>query len=176
MCKISKEVYCEVTEQPFETCNVCGNSLQDQLYFVEKAYQKNKENGQFFVVFEFAICSNCRMDMLKGISNQSLTKMQMYMHDYTPEIENPEREIDFNTCTFTKEPLQNYDEYHMVATISKDKYYIPPVIMGGKIMEEYQELLSDKTKGFYDDFYNDFVDIPPALAKILKADKKPVFI
>lgn len=175
MCKISKEVYSEVTEKPFETCNVCGKELNNRLYFVEKAYQRNKENGKFFVVFEFAICSDCRMDMLKGISEESLLRMQNYMKEYTPDIEDISREIDFDSCTFTKEPLQNYDEYHMVATIHNEKYYVPPIIMGGKVMEEYQELLSDKTKGFYDDFYNDFVDIPPALAKILK-DTKPVLI
>lgn len=47
-----------------------------------------------------------------------------------------------------------------------------PMLYGDSFIEEYSELLSEETKGFFDDLFNDITIIPPALAKILD-DEKP---
>lgn len=164
----------ESTGKPFTHCNVCDKSLDDGVYFIEKAYQRNLSDYNHFVVFEIAICMQCRANMAQNISKESMQKMQNYMKSYEGEMLNTDREISLDQCSFTQRPVKFFEEYHVLATIEKDNYIIPPIVMGGDIMKEYQEILSEETKGFFRDFYNDFIGVPPSLAKLLNKDITPV--
>lgn len=174
---LPEKLYSEKTGKPFEHCSVCDTELNNKLHFVEKAYHRNLGDDAHSVIFEYAICESCKRNMLKEVSVESMARMQAFMMEHQAELDEiMHTEFDLTHCSFTQQPLTEMDEYHVVAVIRNGVAEMSPMIFGTHIMEVYQELLSEKTKGFFDDFYDDFIDIPPELAKILDKDVKPVLI
>lgn len=164
---------------PFDKCSVCENTLGDEIYFVEKAYRRNTESQKHFVLFEYAMCSKCRMNMMNQISDESKKNIENLIkslgdrHSVTNLIQhnNPP-----NSCTFTGKPLSEMNEYHSIQVFRNQRPEFDPMHFGSSIMEAYAEVLSEKTKDFFDDFYDQFIDIPPDLAKILDKDFKPIVL
>lgn len=166
----------EKTGKPFSECSVCGSTLSG-LHFIEKAYHRNLGDEEHSVIFEYAICQSCKQNMLQEVSRESMMRMQAFMMEHQEDLEEMmEAEEDLQHCTFTGQSLQEMDEYHVVAVIKNGQTEMPPMIFGTHIMEVYQNLLSEKTKEFFDGFYDDFIDIPPELARILDRDFKPVIL
>ncbi|MXV39194.1 hypothetical protein GO491_10975 [Flavobacteriaceae bacterium Ap0902] len=167
----------ETTHKAFEKCSVCGEDLQGQLYFLEKAYHRNLGDDQHSVIFEYAICEVCKRDMVQHVSKESMQRMQVFMMEHQAEVQGMmAHDMGLEQCTFTGKPLEETEEYHVVAVIRDGELQMTPVIFGDEVMRTYQELLSEETKGFFDDFYDKFIDIPPALAKILGKKVKPVLL
>lgn len=160
----------------FTHCKVCQKELKDAIFFVEKAYQKNLNGKGFFVLFEFAICHKCRDEMAENISKESLMRMQKYMLSHRTDIEKNLLQKGINYCSIYGDKLTSDDAYHRMGIIQNNKLMSPPISMGYKAIEEYQELLSDQTKGFIDDFYNRYIDIPPSLARLFNNSQKTIFI
>lgn len=174
---LPKKLLSEKTAEPFTNCSVCNTELLDKLYFVEKAYHRNLGDENHSVIFEYAICENCKRNMLREVSQESMLKMQTFMYEHQAKINDVfETEFDLTKCSFTNKRLSDMDEYHVVAVIKNGETKIHPMIFGTEVMEQYQELLSEKTKGFFNDFYDSFIDIPPELAKVLDKDIKPVLL
>ena len=174
---ISKKLFSDKTGEPFKECSVCNAELLEKLYFVEKAYHRNLGDNQHSVIFEYAICENCKRDMLQQVSRESMMRMQGFMLEHREELdEMMQVEGNLQQCSFTGKNLSDMDEYHLVAVVKNGNTEMPPIIFGNQIMETYQNLLSEKTKEFFDDFYDDFIDIPPELARILDKDFKPVLL
>ncbi|MGI9525760.1 MAG: hypothetical protein ACR2MS_01475 [Weeksellaceae bacterium] len=174
---LPKALLSETTSEAFAQCSVCNDSLKDKLYFLEKAYHRNLADEHHSVIFEYAICENCKRDMMQHISKESMQKMQGFMMEHQREVDDMmQHDVDLEHCTFTGKSLAETQEYHLVAVIRNNEVQMSPVIFGDEIMEQYQSLLSEETKGFFEDFYDNFIDIPPALAKILGKKMKPVLI
>lgn len=174
---LPQKILSDKTGEPFANCSVCNHTLENKLHFVEKAYHRNLGDHQHSVIFEYAICEKCKRDMLRQVSQESMMKMQVFMYENQAKINDVlDSELDLNQCSFTQKPLADMDEYHVVAVIKNGQIEMHPMIFGTDIMEQYQELLSEETKGFFDDFYHSFIDIPPELAKILDKDIKPVLL
>ena len=174
---IPEKLYSDKTGKPFENCSVCGEAFKDQLHFVEKAYHRNLGDDAHSVIFEYAICENCKREMLREVSQESMMRMQQFMMEHQEELDEMRNAaFDLNECSFTGQKLNEMDEFHVVAVIRNGKTEMSPIVFGLHIMEVYQNLLSEKTKEFFDDFYDDFIDIPPELAKILDRDIKPVML
>lgn len=174
---LPRKLFSEKTGKAFEHCSVCSAELNDQLHFIEKAYHRNLGDDAHSVIFEYAICESCKRKMLREVSQESMLKMQVFMMEHQEDLdEMMQTEFDLNQCSFTQQSLSDMNEFHVVAVIRNGKPEMSPIVFGAQIMEVYQDLLSEKTKGFFDDFYDDFIDIPPELAKILDKDVKPVLI
>ncbi|MDO5655238.1 MAG: hypothetical protein Q4G27_03765 [Flavobacteriaceae bacterium] len=174
---LSHKLLSEKTGKPFTHCSICDSDLHGKLHFIEKAYHRNLGDHNHSVIFEYAICENCKRGMLQQVSAESLARMQAFMLEHQDEIdEMMHTTTDLEYCSFTGNSLDEMDEYHIVAVVQGDSTPMPPMIFGAAIMEVYQNLLSEKTKEFFDDFYDDFIDIPPELARILDKDFKPVFL
>lgn len=172
---IPEKLYSDKTNQPFSHCTKCELILENEMYYIEKAYRRNLGDNNHFVIFEYAICVNCKKEMLQHISKESLQNMQNFMTENRQQISEFEyKEADFEHCSFTGKNIADLDEYQVVAVVKEGETLLMPVIFGSDILEEYQEILSEETKGFFDGFYHDFVDIPPALAKLL--DGRPIII
>lgn len=174
---LPEKLLSETTSQPFDKCSVCDTDLENKLYFLEKAYHRNLGDNNHTVIFEYAICESCKRDMVQHISKKSMQKMQEFMMNHEQNVQDfMNHSIDLEHCTFTGKSIQDSEEYHVVAVVKNNELQMSPVIFGDKIMEEYQSLLSDETKGFFEDFYDNFIDVPPAIAKILGKDVKPVIL
>lgn len=175
--EMPEEFYSERTQQAFESCSVCDEALENKLHFVEKAYQQNPETQKHFVLFEYAICESCKRNMMRKISQESMQNIQQFMLQMQSDNEfmiTEEITVDLTQCSFTQKPVSELEEYHLVGVFKNGKLQWQPFLFGTEMMEAYAEILSQKTKEAFDDFYNDFVDIPPALAKILDKDFSPV--
>lgn len=171
------KLYSEATGEAFTQCSVCDNSLEGMLYFVEKAYQRNLGDREHTVIFEYAICESCKRQMMKKVSKESMQRMQHFMVHHQEEMEEMMQETsDLNHCSFTHQALEELDEYHVIGVIKNNEPQVAPMIFGPQILASYQDLLSEETKGFFDDFYDDFIDIPPELQRIFNKDIKPVII
>ncbi|MDO5510275.1 MAG: hypothetical protein Q4F57_06235 [Weeksellaceae bacterium] len=175
----SINTHSEHTGKAFEHCSMCEELLEQKLYFVEKAYEQNPETLEHFVLFEYALCQNCKQQSLSQISKESMNRIREFMDAQQEELAHSWQLMEnsgLEHCAFTGTPLQEMKEFHLVAAIENGRYRMKPMIVGPHTIQKYQDLLSDHTQQFFDDFFNDFVDIPPALAKILEEGYKPVFL
>ena len=167
----------EKTGKPFQTCSVCGGSVEHLMHFIEKAYHRNLGDDEHTVIFEYAVCAPCKQQMLQEVSQESMIRMQRFMLEHQQELDEiMQTEFDLEHCSFTGQTLSEMDEYHIVAVVENGELKMSPMVFGMQIMQVYQDLLSEKTKEFFDGFYDDFIDIPPELARILDRDFKPVML
>src|SRR5690606_16990561 len=120
------------------------------------------------LTFEYAICERCKTDMMQSISKESMKNIQEFAMKMggMPKLENSdEMQIDIkymlNHCIATGKPLEELDEYHLVGIFKGDKMVQLPMLYGESFIEEYSELLSEETKGFFDDFFNNITLLPP---------------
>lgn len=174
---LPKKITSDATGQAFHHCSMCKNSLENQLHFIEKAYHRNLGDSAHTVIFEYAICETCKREMMKKISQESLLKMQNFMEEHQNEMQElmnfPK---DLNHCSFSQRPIEEMDEYHVIAAVQNGIPQFQPMVFGPEFLESYQELLSEKTKEAFDDFNDNFIDIPPELKRILDKDLKPILI
>lgn len=177
--------YSEESHKPHTNCSVCGNEFGGKSYFIEKAFKKSHDGTEHQLVFEYAICERCKTDMMKSISRESMKNIQEFAMSMggLPAWENAEqKEIDLNYllshCIASGKKINELDEYHLVGIFQNDKLVQMPMLYGDSFIEEYAELLSEETKGFFDGFFDHITLLPPSLAKLLEDEKpkRPVLI
>lgn len=182
---IPEEFYNSQTHQPHAECSICGNSLDRGIYFIEKAYRRTHDKTEFQLTFEYAICEGCKKDMMVSISKESFQNIQKFAMEMgdafdLERVANEEINKDYlmTHCMATGKSIDQLDEYHLLGIFSADKMMQFPMLYGNSFIEEYSELLSEETKGFFDDLFDEITIIPPALAKILDDEKpkRPVLI
>src|SRR5690606_2869739 len=158
---IPEEIDSGENHQPRSECAVCGNRFGNGHYFVEKAFQETHDKSSYELTFEYAICERCKSDMMQSISKESMKNIQDFAMKFggmpVPENSN-EVEIDLKqyltTCIATGKSIDELEEYHLVGIFRGDKMVQLPMLYGQTFIEEYSELLSEETKGFFDDFFN----------------------
>ncbi len=182
---IPEQFYSSDTHLPHTECSVCGNGFGNGHYFIEKAFQKTHDHSEYQMTFEYAVCERCKTDMMQSISKESMKNIQEFAMTMggMPELENSKDvEIDLNYmlnhCIATGKSIDELEEYHLVGICKNGKLVQLPMLYGESFIEEYSELLSEETKGFFDDFFNNITVLPPTLAKILEDEKpkRPVLI
>lgn len=166
-------------------CSVCGMGFGNRHYFIEKAFLRTHDKSEFETSFEYAICEGCKTDMMKSLSKESMRNIQQFAMSMggMPTMEDSEEvEIDMNYllshCISSGKSIEDLDEYHLVGIFKEGKLVQLPMVYGESFIEEYSEILSEETKGFFDDFFDHITVLPPTLAKILEDEKpkRPVFI
>lgn len=166
------------SRDPFRECLICQCDLmQCEHYLIEKGLKGND------VLFEIAICLSCAEKMQKELSKESLERIQAKMQeiDYGQRIQRLQgrkmEDLDafIGHCAYSGEPIAPGEEHHIYALCSGDKmhYGLYPMALSGQIIEEIQDLLSEKTRDALDDFMNDYL-IPDDLRDILK--RNPVLV
>lgn len=174
---LPKKLHSDATGEAFQECSMCKQKLENQLYFIEKAYHRNLGDSSHTVIFEYAICEGCKREMMKKISQESLMKMQNFMSEHQNEMQEMMNiPGDMDHCSFSQRPIEELDEYHVIAAVLNGEPQFQPMVFGPEFLESYQELLSEKTKEAFDDFNDNFIDIPPELKRIWDKDVKPVLI
>ena len=136
-------------------------------YSIEKVYKRYPNVDRPQVLFEYAVCDTCAMQIREEFSEESAANMQAYftqnLAERAQEIEDQSLETKLNTCLLSQKPLEDEQEYAIVARARGGKmlqsHY--PFAIGVTAMDELQELLSDKTKDLLDDFVNQNFPGPP---------------
>ncbi len=182
--EIPKRFFSDVSDKPFENCNICGKYLleDDVPYVVEKAV-KNYEGQDFTsTIYEFAICQNCHMDMQKSMSEESLHNLQAYYNRVMSQKGNEPIMIDMRNfdldswlskCFFNGKEISSMNEYQVVAQFKGSQMVMntPPIIIGEEAMKQMAELLSDKTTDEMNGFRDKFLGPSPEIEELIHGKK-----
>ena len=157
---------------PFSECKVCGAELLEsgRMYMIEKAVKVYPDNLGETVVFEHAICLACADEMSNQLSKDSREAVQKYFQQVAQQLQteaflnDEEIQVNSESCLVSKKPVSACTEYQRYATCKGDKLFEgaqPPFALSGEVMEEIQDLLSEETRDFLDNFMETHFGIPP---------------
>ena len=160
-------------EAPFPECTACGRSLLEDgvEYFIEKAYQKGE------VIFEYAMCNDCKMGMGEELSMESMMNLANYflehseLFDRRPHLmqrfDNSVKEW-LEKCIFTGRRRNECDTYQICAECEGRNLIVSflPFMVSGEAIEEVQGLLSKQTKESFDKFTKEVLNPPVDLKNI----------
>lgn len=180
--------YSDKKKEPFTECSMCNMVFAetDNVYLIEKAYERDKESGKRNLVFELACCMNCRDEINNSLSKESKDRIAAYFAEHT-DIETRDKnlkkhdlidtEIWLNNCIVKNKSMDEVDEFQIYALCWKDEmvFHQFPYMICGEAMEEVAELLSNKSLDELNDLLSDLIDLPPELSELFKTGKK-VFI
>jgi len=179
--------YSSETGKPFTRCNSCDTNLliPGTHYVIEKAITHNKDYNTTDTIFEYALCYTCYREILSTMSETSLKNIQSYFLDHAQHVQH--RLMQFiqgkanveeliGACAIKGTAREQLNEYQIACHCNGKNLNstYPPLMIGHEAMDEITMLLSDKTRGEIDGFYNDIIEIPPEFKDIL--DGRPVFI
>lgn len=181
---IPKIFYSDAEDQPFHHCVMCGKDLMasGEEYMIEKVFKTYQGHDFVSTVFEFAICLDCHQKMQESMSEESLANIQRYYEEVIQKKGGSTVMIDLRTfdinqwlskCFFTDEPVSQMEEYQVVGVFKGDKLLLNqiPMVMGGHIMEEMSELLSEKTRDEMNGFREKYLGPPPEISEIFHGKK-----
>ena len=158
---IPKEFHSFENDGPFTHCLECGRYLLDDdcEYVIEKAIRSYPGYTAKDVIFDYAICMSCAQEVQKGMSTESIQKLQDYFHSkMNPERVNTQRS-DFvdpiSKCMISDKSIDDCMEYQIFAFCKGDEIHpsMRPYMISDDILEEMQELLSPETRDELNKFY-----------------------
>ncbi|MEM7548994.1 MAG: hypothetical protein AAF363_04940 [Bacteroidota bacterium] len=184
--EIPKKLYNYHTNKPFEFCLKCNRFLLDGKvdYLLEKAFRNHSEYNVEEVIFDYAICMDCAMDMTNDLSRESLASLQRYFSENVsmdrmnnlPQDPTQRMNHLMNTCLLKGTEKDDTPEYQLIARCRGNRILTdiaPPYMICSQAMEELNNVLSAKTIDEMNGFKDNFFGGPPELEDILK---KPVIL
>lgn len=147
-------------EGPFRSCQVCGKSLADRLYMIQKSWVGSE------VIFEAAVCHGCSEALHEELSVESRRRIRRFFLDRRQYWDVLDR------CHFCGEARTEQDEFVIAAAchggdrLGGDS----PVSLCGRCEMAMQELLSPETRREMDGFLGRHFDCPPRLGHPLPTE------
>lgn len=182
--EIPDRFFSDVTDKPFESCNVCDKSLleNDVPYVIEKAMRNYEGHDFSSTIYEFAICQECHTKMQASMSKESLQNLQKYYAGVMHEKGSEPIMIDMNTfdmnqwlskCFFKGDEISRMKEYQIVGQFKGSKLIMntPPIIIGENAMKQMAGLLSDKTTDEMNGFRDKFLGPAPEIEELIYGKK-----
>ncbi len=140
-----------------------------QPYLIERIFRGNEP------IIEYAMCFRCRIGQQEQISQASLLRLQQL---WDGRVDQDQRAAEMvgaylkgdvtvdawtDHCVLTGTPLEKCKDHQVVALAVGDELLLSylPVMISDIAIEEIQKLLSEKTKGWMDDFISDQFGMPP---------------
>ncbi|MDC1067771.1 hypothetical protein OAQ99_01285 [Candidatus Kapabacteria bacterium] len=186
--EIPDEFHSFETKKPFTNCVVCEKNLIEIgiHYFVEKSVKKYPNSSAFDIIFEYAICLECALEMRETLSKDSMEKIDSFFDEKVNLLSRwksltRDGKYDINdwvsNCLITNKPVKDLNEYQIYAHCESDRmlFSLMPYVVSGEVIDHVSGLLSQKTKDELDGFMGKYLGPPPSIREILK-DKTPVFI
>ena len=162
---IPEEFYSFNTGQPFCECSDCGKNLlkPGTIYVIEKAIRQYAGYTAKDIIFEVAICLECVERMKNEISTESMNNMMKFYEEMI--LNRMEREADFSMtkCVATGIPREKLTNYQINALCDGSKLspLQSPYLVSGAVLDEMNDILSDKTRDFLDDYQQRFIGPSP---------------
>ncbi len=163
MVNIHKKFYSDKAGSIFKTCVFCNDNVleYEQGYLIEKAYKYNPKTNKFEIIFEYALCIECMQRLSSEMSEESIKNIAKYFNknkneEYFSGLNVNER---LATCMISQKKLKTQKEFQIAGYFLKDKMIVSndfPFAIGYEAIEEIQELISEKTRNFFEKF-NDIV-------------------
>jgi len=172
---IPERFFSDVTDKPFESCDICGKFLLDTNvpYVIEKVV-KNYEGHNFSsTVYEF---------MQKSMSDESLQSLQNHYSKVMATKGNNPLMIDLRTfnmdnwlskCFFDGGEISSMNEYQIVGQFKGSQLVLntPPLIIGEKAMREMAKIISEKTTDEMNGFRDKFLGPSPEMEELINGKK-----
>ena len=170
----------------FDSCIMCNRSLLKPAldYLIEKAFRVIPEYKKKEVIFEYAMCFACAEQMRNELSSESKQRTENFFKHHI-DFEKRQallhpRRLTFpnwiKKCMVSGETIIKSKEYSLYAHAFGKKlvYDLFPYAVSGGVMEEVNDLISEKTREILDDFIGRHFSGPPEVAEILK--RRPVLV
>lgn len=169
----------------FEKCLKCEVSLLDsgQPYLIERVFVQQEP------ILEYAMCEACVLAAQDELSVESRQAVSRYMLDNLDIGNRLERLSDWaeqgtddaselmDRCLFSGTPADDCRERQMAAWCEGDQMkvdHVFPLMISGVAIEKLNAVLSEKTRGWIDDFVGDNFGMPPEFCD--NPDFRPVLI
>lgn len=182
---VSSLMQSDQNQEQFRYCSVCRVSIVDKNFVVEKAYKKEYLENDWVMVFELAVCDACRLQMNRDISSESKKNIQQFLHDKAQIIQENKTQVieklkqlqEKNQCFLTGKSIDDCQEFQVVL-LHSPTMNLPstPLFISDDAIEMYQALLSDHTKGFFDDFMDNLNGLPPEIEELFRSKKSLVLL
>ncbi|MEM7144332.1 MAG: hypothetical protein AAF591_04310 [Verrucomicrobiota bacterium] len=164
---IPPELYSEYEERPFKSCTRCGESLAD----FEEGYRISKVQRAGEVLFEYALCGPCFLNIYEESSDETKIALYHYQREHLREdIINGEQ---CALCGCHKDGIENAEFALVGACLGNDLLDINLVC--GPCVEKMNELVSKKTRDVWDRFVQDNFPGVPADFEPVPSDT-PLFV
>ncbi|WP_421891997.1 hypothetical protein [Marinoscillum sp.] len=168
---IPSSFYSFKEEGPFQHCVECDRFLLDEScdYVIEKAVRNYPGFKASDVIFDYAICMDCAMEVQKGLSTESMTKIQEFMQEHLQQKmrtkESASLESYTDHCLVSNRAVSECEEFQIFAYCrgSKVNLQMPPYMISGQVLDEISELLSPETRDELDGFFNKHFAPDPGL-------------
>lgn len=173
--EIPKEFYSYEKEGLFTNCIECSRELLDGScdYVIEKAIRNYKGFKAEDVIFDYAICMNCAMEIQQSLSRESLQNIQQYM-EQNMQLDARAKQMEYlnenhsrfvDECLVSSQPKSTCEEYQIFAYCRGDKMNLgmPPYMISGEVLDEISELLSDETRDELNGFFNKHFSPAPGM-------------
>ena len=162
---IPEELYSYNTGKPFEKCSDCERELlqSGELYVIEKAIRQYEGYTAKDVIFECAICLHCAEKIRNELSAESLNNMMQYYQEIIvgdPQI--PEGDT-LAQCIVTGRKKEELGTYQVNALCQGNQLspLQPPYLVSASVLDDMNELLSESTRDFLDDYQQKFIGPTP---------------
>ncbi len=178
--KIPKMFFSTETEKLFSHCISCNNYLllPGSQYVVEKVIRQYIEYNTTDTIFEYAMCVNCYQQVNESLSLTSKQNIEKYFNEHVDigqrrhnllKDKNLNIEDWVSHCIIKGTPLNELNEYQIACQCDGEYllFTYMPILIGHEAMDEMMQLLSNKTIGEINGFYDKFCGLPPDLRKIL---------
>ncbi len=169
---IPSSFYSFKEEGPFQHCVECERFLLDEScdYVIEKAIRNYPGYKASDVIFDYAICMDCAMEVQKGLSAESMRKIQEFMQEHLHKnmtMRESAADPDSYTehCLVSNRPVAECEEFQIFAYCRGNKVNLqmPPYMISGQVLDQISELLSPETRDELDGFFNKHFAPDPSL-------------
>lgn len=166
-----------------ERCAVCDRPLLDSStdYVIEKAFRSYQGFDSRETIFEYALCSACRDELMAELSRESLERIQGFFSARVDValrrlqmLNAAESEPDvgpwISSCLVSGEPIDDLEEYQIYCECRGHNILPsrPPFLIGGPVLDEIADLLSNKTLDELNGFADDILGLPPELEELFR--------
>lgn len=162
---IPEEFYSFNTGQPFCECSDCGKDLLEPgvVYVIEKAIRQYAGYTAKDVIFEVAICLECVERIKDEISAESMRNMMKFYEEMMMNGAQVEPGDSLTKCAATGTPRKELTNYQINALCNGTELspLQPPYLISGEVLDEMNDILSDATRDFLDDYQQKFIGPSP---------------
>ncbi len=178
--KIPKMFFSTDTEKPFSNCISCDKDILQPgtSYVIEKVIRQYIDFNTTDTIFEYAMCINCYQTITNSLSLSSKQSIEKYFLEHVDMaqrrqylLKNKKTKIEdwVSNCAIKGTPINELDEYQIACQCDGEYllFTYMPMLIGHEAMDEMMQLLSNKTIGEINGFYDKFSGLPPDLKKII---------
>jgi hypothetical protein len=165
---IPQELYSEYEDRPFKTCTRCGETLAD----FEDGYRISKVHRAGEVLFEYALCGPCFLNIYEESSDE--TKIALYQYQRDRLQENVAGGEACALCAKEKDQIEN-DEFALVGACHSH-LLLDINLVCGPCVEDMNRLVSKKTRDVWDRFVQENFPGVPADFEPMPSEPAPFLV